>query len=397
MSEGRQNSRVKEVLMDRIERAWATVRGMRPIIEEYRAEGDRLRRLPDAIARAFFDADVFRLLLPPELGGQDIDPITFYDLVEEISSYDGSVGWNYSLGITSSITVGDLPIEHYRRIYATPDCCVAGSASPPGRAVADKDGYRLTGRWAWASGIHQSKWITLNAFLYDGDKPRTDPRGMPQALWFVVPKDAGTVLDTWHTGGMRGTGSTEFELTNAFVAAEMGTHPFPENPNAPYPILRMPPTFLGFNHVCALTGIAKSAINALKALGGKVSMMGGSLRDNPQTHYAVAKAEAMIESCDLSIKEAFRPLWAKVVAGERPSAEMRARVHRAVALGTESAQQAVQLCYTAAGGTAIFESAPFEKALRDVNAAASHITLRRIFMEESGRVAFGIAPQNPFF
>jgi alkylation response protein AidB-like acyl-CoA dehydrogenase len=383
--------------VDKVERAWASVRAMRPIIEEHRAEGERLRRLPDAIARAFIDANIFRLLPPPEFGGEDIDPLTFYDLVEELSSYDGSVGWNYSIGITGSLTFCALPRDQFRHIYATADSCVAGSASPPGRAVATANGYLLTGRWAWASGIHQSRWVSVNALVYDKDIPRTTADGAPVALWFVVPKEAGQVLDTWHVGGMRGTGSTEFELVNAFVTAEMGCHPFSEDGREPYPIFRMPATFLGFNHVCVVTGIAKGALSALKSLATKVSTMTGSLRDNAQNQYAVAKADALIESSDLFIKEAFRPLWANVVAGERAPLEMRARVRRAVVHGAESAVEAVQLCYRAAGGTAIFESAPFERALRDVNAAASHVTLRRLFMEEAGRIAFGLPSQNPFF
>jgi alkylation response protein AidB-like acyl-CoA dehydrogenase len=111
----------------------------------------------------------------------------------------------------------------------------------------------------------------------------------------------------------------------------------------------------------------------------------------------VAKAEAMIEANALAVKEAFRALWAKVVAREPVPLATRARVRRSVAYAAESAVEAVQLCYRAAGGTAIYESAPFERALRDVNAAASHITTRRVMMEEAGRVTFGLPPRTPLF
>ncbi|SRR6266481_1232010 len=83
---------------EKIERIWERTRALRPIIEAHRAEGDGLHRLPDAIARAFAEANVYRLLLPKEFGGEELDPITYYDVVEEISSYDGSVGWNFSIG-----------------------------------------------------------------------------------------------------------------------------------------------------------------------------------------------------------------------------------------------------------------------------------------------------------
>jgi indole-3-acetate monooxygenase len=382
-----------------IERAWAHVHAMRPIIEAHRGEGDTLHRLPDAIAKVFVEANAYRLLVPEEFGGEGIDPITFYDLVEEVSSYDGSVGWNYSIGTTGAITIGDLPVERLRTILAGPDSCVAGAATPPGRAVATDGGYRITGCRAWASGIHQAKWVTANCLVYDGSQLRTTADGAPVALGFVVPKEACKVLDTWHVGGMRGTGSTEFELADVFVPADLAMRFFSKESRQPYPIFRLPPTFFGFNHVCILTGIARAALCALKTIAKtKISpMIGTSLRDDVHAQYSAAKAEALIESSGLNVKESFRPLWAKVVANEPVPLEMRARVRRAVALAAESAVEAVQLCYSAAGGSAVYECAPFERALRDVNAAASHITMRRIMMEEAGRVAFGLPPKTPLF
>jgi alkylation response protein AidB-like acyl-CoA dehydrogenase len=385
-------------LMDhKAERIWERTRAMRPVIEAHRGEGDSLRRLPDAIAKAFVEANVYRLLVPEEFGGEGIDPISFYDLVEEVSSYDGSVGWNYSIGTTAAIMIGDLPVERLKVIFATPDSCVAGAATPPGRAVAADGGYRITGRWAWASGIHQAKWVSANCLVFDGDQPRKSADGATVALGFVFPKEACNVLDTWHVGGMRGTGSTEFELANFYVPADLAVRFFSGESRHSYPIFRLPPTFFGFNHVCVLTGIARSALSALKTIARtKISpMIGTSLRDDAQAQYSAAKAEALIESSGLNAKESFRPLWAKVVAGESVPVEMRARVRRAVALAAENAVEAVQLCYRAAGGSAVYESAPFERALRDVNAAATHITMRRTMMEEAGRVAFGLPPQTP--
>jgi alkylation response protein AidB-like acyl-CoA dehydrogenase len=167
----------------------------------------------------------------------------------------------------------------------------------------------------------------------------------------------------------------------------------------PYPIFRMPPTYFGYNHVSVMNGIARSALAALKALAltKTTTMPPGSLRDDPQAQYAVAKAEAMVEANRLAVKNAFRLFWSPVVANESVSMEARARLRRAIAHAAESAVEAVQLCYRAAGGTAVYESAPFERALRDVNTAATHMAVRRLMMEEAGRVAFGLAPRTPLF
>jgi alkylation response protein AidB-like acyl-CoA dehydrogenase len=133
----------------KIEGIWERTRALRATIEAHRGEGDGLHHLPNAIARAFVEANVYRLLLPEEFGGEDIDPITYYDLVKEVSSYDGSVGWNYSIGSSTPLILGDLSPARLRAIFASPDSCVAASASAPGRAVEVEGGYRVTGRFAW--------------------------------------------------------------------------------------------------------------------------------------------------------------------------------------------------------------------------------------------------------
>jgi alkylation response protein AidB-like acyl-CoA dehydrogenase len=386
-------------MTDKIERIWERTRALRPIIEAHRSEGDGLHHLPDPIARAFAEANVYRLLLPEEFGGENIDPITYYDLVEEVASYDGSVGWNYSIGSSTPIILGDLSSAQLREIFSTPESCIAASASPPGRAEAVEGGYRVTGRFAWASGIHQARWVVANCIVFEGGKMRKTVAGGPVALGMMMPKADCKVLDTWHVLGMRGTGSTEFEVTGAFVPKELGIRFFGAESEHPSPIFHLPPTYFGYNHISVMNGIARSALDALKALAGtKVNAMAGTnLRDDPQAQYATAKAEAMIEANGLSVKEAFRALWAKVVAKEPVPIETRARLRRSVALAAENALKAVELCYRAAGGTAIYESAPFERALRDINAASTHMTTRRVMMEEAGRVAFGLPPRTPIF
>ena len=96
------------MMNDKIEQIWERTRALRPTIETHRGECDGLHHLPDTIARAFVEANVYRLLLPHEFGGENVDPLTYYDLVEEVSSYDGSAGWNYSIGSSTPVILGDL-------------------------------------------------------------------------------------------------------------------------------------------------------------------------------------------------------------------------------------------------------------------------------------------------
>lgn len=382
-----------------ITQIWERVRALRAVIEAHRDAGQALHHLPDSVARAFVDANVYRLLLPVEYGGENIDPLTYYDLIEEVASYDGSAGWNFSIGSSTPLIFGDLSPSRLRTIFGSPDACVAASTNPLGRALEVEGGYRLIGRFAWASGVHHARWVVAMGAIFDGATMRKSPSGTPIILGFVMPKEDCTVLDTWHVLGMRGTGSTEFEADNVFVPKDLAIRFFHSESRYPYPIFRMPPTYFGYNHVSVMNGIARSALAALKVLAAtKTSAMPpGGLRDDPQAQYAAAKAEAIIEANRLAVKEAFRLLWSPVVANEPVSMEVRARLRRAIAHAAEGAVEAVQLCYRAAGGTAVYESAPFERALRDVNTAATHMAVRRLMMEDAGRVAFGMVPRTPLF
>src|SRR6185312_1892071 len=194
------------------ERIWERVRALRPVIEAHRDEAQSLHHLPDPVARAFANANVYRLLLPGEYGGENVDLLTYSDLVEEVASYDGSAGWNYSIGSSTPLIFGDLPPSRLRMIFGAPDACVAASTTPLGRAIEVEGGYRLSGRFAWASGIHHARWVVAMAAIFDGEIMRKSPIGTPVVLGFVMPREDCTVLDTWHVLGMRGTGSTEFEV-----------------------------------------------------------------------------------------------------------------------------------------------------------------------------------------
>src|SRR6185437_323911 len=118
-----------------IQRIWERVRGLRPVIEAHRDEAQTLHHLPYPVARAFAEANVYRLLLPSEYGGENIDLLTYGDLVEEVASYDGSAGWNFSIRSSTPLIFGDLSPSRLRTIFGASDACVAASTTPLGRAI----------------------------------------------------------------------------------------------------------------------------------------------------------------------------------------------------------------------------------------------------------------------
>jgi len=362
----------------------------------HRAEGDRLRQLPPALAEAFHRHDVYRLILPRDLGGGDVDPLDYLDLVEKVARVDGSTAWNLAIGAGSGLYVGYLPVERSRPMVADASSCIAGAYAPFGRGEIVEGGYRVSGHWGWASGVAQARWMVFGFRVVVQDGTGEKPPEIRQAL---APREAFRVLDTWHVNGMRGTGSTEYEVNDLFVPSDMTFRVFLDEPKHRAPVFRLPGAFFGSAVASVALGIGQGAIEGLKQLA---AVKGGSPGGNPlqqqaYAQYAVAKAEALVESANLYLGDAIAAIWCSILAGHEVDPAQRKRARRACVQAAEASAEVVDLCCRAAGGHALFESQPFGRALRDVRAAIAQITLQRSAMEDAGRTAFGLEPLSPVF
>lgn len=381
------------------EKAWADARSLQPIVEAARDEADAVRHLPDSVASAFVERDVYRLMLPVDLGGAGLGPLELFDLTLEVSRYDASVGWNYSLAMTGALLAGVAPPQVTGEVFATADCGGAASGPPQGRAVVTEGGYIVSGRWAWASGIHQAHQVLGGCIVFDGDAPKVAPHGGPVVVHVLVPIEQVEVLDSWHTGGMRGTGSTEFAMREVFVPAERAVQMFGGEPAQPHPLFKLPTSFFGFGLSAVPLGVAISTIEALKtlALSKKLPPPRGLLAEQSSVQYAIGKATAMVEAARLGAREACAHLWSEVCTDDAAGMEGRARLRGAMVHAVDTGIEAVAMCYREAGGSAVFQSAPFERALRDVHAIGGHAVFQRAMMEDVGRVGVGLKPTLPMF
>jgi alkylation response protein AidB-like acyl-CoA dehydrogenase len=368
--------------------------GLAALAERHRGEGDRLRKLPPALAEAFLAHDVYRLLLPADLGGAGADPLDYLELVERVARADGATGWNLTIGAGSGLYVGYLPVARAKEMFATPDCGIAGALAPMGSAVAVEGGFRVGGRWAWASGVDQATWMVAG-FKVAGE---TDA-GRPAFWQAIAPRAAFRVLDTWHVGGLRGTGSTEYEAADLFIPRDACFQIFAGEPCHPAPLFRLPGAFFAAAVAVVPLGIARGCVDGLKRLAGSKRVLNGrsGLHEQAFAQYAAAKAEALVESSGFFLRRTIDDIWQTVQRGAPVSLEARARARRAAGHAAEASAEAVDLCCRAAGGNALFEAEPFERALRDVRGALGHISLQRITMEDAGRVAFGLPPLSPIF
>lgn len=357
-------------------------------------EGETLRRLPPALADAFLEHDVYRMMLPPDLGGAGLDPLDYLRLVEDIAAVDGSTGWTLAIAVGSGLYVGYLPPERSRPMFSDPNCGIAGAYGPFGRGEPVEGGYRVSGRWGWASGVDQARWMVFGfSVAPDRDGGAGETR---QAL---APCEAFDIIDTWHVSDMRGTGSKDYEVENLFVPADMSFRMFIGAPRHPAAVFRLPGAFFAAAVASVAVGIARGAADALARLAATKRAFPGrpSLREQPFAQYAVAKALALTESGGTYMRQAIEAIWNAIQRGETIDLEQRTCARRACVQAAEASVEAVDLCCRAAGGAALFQSQPFEQRLRDVHAAIAQIVLQRGAMEDAGRVSFGLKPVSPTF
>ena len=207
-------------------------------------------------------------------------------------------------------------------------------------------------------------------------------------------------LDTWHVGGMRGTGSTDYSADDVFVPDELTTCPADRCFASPAPILRTLDTTLGTTFGFVALGIARGAIEGLVELASTQTSLrsdGTALRERVSTQYELAKTEAMLEASRSSLIEAVRAVADAAERGEPVELPERARLRRAQVYAGETAVDIVDRLYSTAGAAALFESAPFERRLRDVHALVQQVWLQPATMKDAGRVRLGLAPRRPTF
>jgi alkylation response protein AidB-like acyl-CoA dehydrogenase len=200
----RASSRSVEDLLREVER-------LRPLIEEHRAPAEADRRLSGVVYRAMFDAGLFAMHAPRAYGGLELHPVEMLRVIESVARIDSAAAWNLSMNQAIAAFAAGLTEAGTRVIFGDGPTTMAGALSPPATATRVEGGWRITGRCPFGSGCHHVRWLAMPAVEMDGDRPKVDPgTGQPTPLGVFFPRAEATILDTWDTLGMRGTGSNDY-------------------------------------------------------------------------------------------------------------------------------------------------------------------------------------------
>lgn len=374
------------------------------IARERGIEFERQRHVSADLVETMRELQLFRIMQPKRFGGFELGYDVFVEAVSAVASGDGSTGWVYSLGAVHPWMIGCYPDEAQHDFWRDSlDTVAAVSYAPAGKATPERGGYRMSGRWSFASGVDNATWGIIGGIvpLPDGPKPG----------FFLVPKSDYTIHDDWHTMGLAGTGSKTIVVSDAFIPAHRvvtfadmltGTAPgatVNTNPIYRQPMLAVVPHCL----VSPALGMARGALKAfIEQVGNRATRGAVAGGNNRMSEFAtvqlrVAEATASIDAAQLMIHRDLRETSEAVHAGRTVGVDMRLRNRLTHSFATKLCVQAVDAVFQAMGGSALGLQHPVQRFWRDIHAASSHISLNWDAVGTMyGQHAFGLEPKGQY-
>jgi alkylation response protein AidB-like acyl-CoA dehydrogenase len=281
---------------------------------------------------------------------------------------------------------------HCMDLVADPLVVMCSSTAAVGRADKVDGGYRVNGQWQFVSGCHNSSIFGATVRLFEDGQPIPGTTN----VYAVVEAPHFEILDTWHVGGLCGSGSHDVRLTDVFVTDDRIAAPIGGAQN-PSPLLHFPlGSRLAYNKVAVSLGIARAAIDAFIDLaeGKTPRFTSKSLRARPHAQRAVAEAEVRVRGCRALVMELLEAMWAAVQEGAHITTRERAIFQMACSDAVKGCAQAVEWVAEAAGTTANQKGHPLERLSRDIRVVGQHVTVASHHIEDGGRVLLGLDPQG---
>lgn len=359
------------------------------LARELAATTERERALPQALLEELRATGLMRAGAPAALGALEAPPATTLLAAETIARGDASAGWCVSIAATSSLLSAYLPEAGAAEIFGDPHTIAAGVWAPRGKAAPVDGGVRVSGRWSFCSGISHSQWLFAGCVLGDPDAGSAGP-----ALRVVgLPTAELEILDTWHTSGLRGTGSHDAVAHDLFVPDDhvltlMGAAPRVDTPLYRFPVFG----FFALSIAAAALGNARGAIDDLGELAAGKTAQGSSrvLAERPATQAAVGEAEAALRAARALYYQAIEEAWEAAQQDGPVDVPLRLGLRLAATHAVRTAADVARSMYDLGGGTSIYESSPLQRRFRDAHTATAHFQVNPAIWELTGKVLLGL-------
>ena len=367
-------------------------RDLVPELKKRAGETEKLRQIPLANIEAIKSAGLLRIANPARFGGYGIDLDLYFEIAMEIGRACGSTAWCYSVWSSHNWMIGHWPERAQEEYFADgPDVLCSSAFAPQGRLEPVEGGFRLTGHWDFSSGSDGASWAMLGAI---------GPTGPCMAL---VPRSDYEIIDTWFVSGLRGTGSKDIEIKDAFVPAYRVGSIMGDAKDSPAfeihgrPSYRLPPmTLLPFTLCSPLVGMAQGALEEfVERIKGKTGP--GRTADSVALQLRVAESSAEIDSARLLVKSTVSDVLDRASRGESLDELDQATVRRNYGYVAQLCLRAVNRLFEASGGHSLYESQAMQRFHRDVHAGSHQVALYWDPIAEGyGRALFGLAPVPAF-
>ena len=379
---------------------WDRAEQLLPVLRERAPRCEELRRMPEETVRDFHAAQLFRIQQPRRVGGAELEFAAIVHFGALLARACASTAWNFINFAAHHHMLGMFPPQAQDEIWKkSPDTLIASSfVFPAGKAKKVEGGYVLSGRWPFSSGVDPSEWNMLAGLAW------LDDNAPPEQRIFLLHRSQYKIIDTWHAGGLRGTGSKDVEAGEQFVpehlslaVADTRGGPTPGSAVNPGPLFKMP-VFALFPYMLSgvALGIAEGLIEDFSAIGNKSGKMTGAriaeiqstqIRFSEATAYARASRAAQIGNC--------REAWDLISSGEVPDLKTKARYRLEGAYAVEWAVRAVDVMFGLSGAAGLYESSSTPRAFRDAHAVKQHFSFNTdIAGTTHGRIALGLPSDN---
>jgi 3-hydroxy-9,10-secoandrosta-1,3,5(10)-triene-9,17-dione monooxygenase len=381
----------------------ARARALAPTLRERSLATNKAGRIPDETIKDLWDSKLNYLLRPKKFGGPAVRPDEAFKVGFELGRGDGSAAWVWSVMLIHDLFVAHFPEAFQREYWGKDRTLSASSFLPHGKPTPANGGIRVSGKWSFCSGVDNADWLFLGVFFGppSGDSP------MPDIRYVMVPKGDYKIIDDWDVMGLRGTGSNSVVIDDKFVPdhrivshKEMSDATSPGAKLHAEPVYRTPIwSFVPFTISAPACGVAQGALDAFidEMKVRDDSFAHSPLAKKPGMHARVAEASAMIDAGDLLYKRSYRETIDKILAGEVPSLEFRARSRRDQGFCVKLAKAAVGLLIDAGGGRGLYESNHVQRSFRDLQAMSGHIVASWDVVAYSyGQMALGGPPSDLF-
>jgi alkylation response protein AidB-like acyl-CoA dehydrogenase len=380
----------------------SVVQDLEPLLLAHAGTAENDRKMAPEVMSALTDSGLLKMWVPRSFGGMELPPNDGLAVMEALARVDPATGWVVSNCVFISMLYQYLPPDVMEGLLGKPDIVTCASFTPPGTAIENDGGYVVNGRWAFGSAIDYATSLGVLTQLADDNGPVLDENEAPVTVIVFLDPNEVTVLDTWHTLGLRATGSTHYEVADLQVPRERTYVLGPWEPieGGPFagPLYRLGLIIDAVRIAQVGVGVAQGALDSFVELAtAKTPAYTAVLTaDRATVQERVARAQALVQAGRHTLASTVAEAWASVQDGSRITGRGCVPMGLAASFALDASVKAVDLLYESGGSTAFRDESPIQGRFRDMQTLRQNAIASWSRYESLGKLILGRESDWPF-